>query len=481
MDTSQIIENQVNALLSNNEIYSTYRTRWNELYQAYIGGEDYTLAGHLHKFQLESTAEYTRRLHQTPLENHCKSCLSVYNSFLFKAPPYRDLGTLENNPIVEQFLKDADQDGQSLNEIMREASTWSSVFGHVFLMLVKPNLELQTQAEEIASGVRPYLNMLTPLAVTDWQYTRNQIGKYELDYFKYIEDFNGDIQVIKEWTKDTIKTSTVNVKDKLILESEVQVNQLGEIPVVCAYNQRSDVRGIGVSDIQDIALQQKHIYNLTSEAVQAIQLGTHPSVVATPNTQMGQGPGSIIQMEEGLEPGLKPYALEFSSAPLDSIYNSINHAIDAIDKMANTGAVRASESKTTMSGVAMEVEMSLLNARLAQKGASLQLAEEQIWRLFAKYQNLDWQGDIQYPNSFNIRDKDKEIQQLKIAKETATDPKIIQYIDGEIAEWLEYEDYEGTQFVPHLMRNPQTGEERIAQTEQEHLTLQSQGWFHPTE
>jgi len=359
---------------------------------------------------------------------------------------------------------------------MRDVSTWSSVFGHVWLLLTKPNLGLITQAEELSAGVRPYLNMLTPLAVTDWNYSRNEIGKYYLDYFKYIEDFNGDIQVIKEWTPESIKTSTVNVKEREIVTQQEEENQLGMIPVVCAYNQRSDVRGIGVSDIQDIALQQKHIYNLTSEAVQAIQLGTHPSVVATPNTQMGQGPGSIIQMEEGLDPGLKPYALEFTGSPIDSIYKSINHAVDAIDKMANTGAIRATTQKT-MSGVAMEVEFSLLNARLAQKGSALQLAEEQLWKIFGVYQNLEWQGEIVYPNSFNIRDKDKEITQLKTAKETATDPKIIQYIDGEIAEWLEYEDYEGMDdtFEIHQMRGP--NDDVVTVTSQaQHEQLVAQGY-----
>jgi len=362
--------------------------------------------------------------------------------------------------------------------------TFSSVFGAVWLILTKPNLGLQTQAEELSAGVRPYLNMLTPLAVTDWQYTRNAIGKYTLSYFKYIEDFNGDIQVIKEWTPDTITTSTVNVKEKGLIQREEEINQLGEIPAICVYNQKSDVRGIGISDIQDIALMQKHIYNMTSEAVEAIKMGTHPSVVATQDIAgLTAGPGSVIQMPDNLEPGLKPYALEFSGAPIDSIYKSINHAIDSIDKMANTGAVRATEAKT-MSGVAMEVEFSLLNSRLAQKGQGLQLAEEQLWKLFAKYIGTDYTGYVQYPNSFNIRDKDREIAQLKTAKETATDVNLIKEIDKAIYEWMGYEKEEiekmmSDAFVPHIMKNPETGEEKIAQSEQEHLALQSQGFIHP--
>ena len=481
MDANQLIQNQISTLLSANDIYTTYRERWEFAYQSYLGGEVYTEAGHLTKYQLETPREYNNRLQTTPLENHCKSVVSVYNSFLFREEPWRELGGLENNPVVEEFLKDADQDGRSLNEIMREVSTWSSVFGHCWLILTKPNLSLATQAEELEAGVRPYLNMLTPLAVTDWNWYRNPIGKYKLDYFKYVEDFNGSQQTIKEWYPEVIVTSVVDTEEQSIISRVEEPNELGWIPAICAYNQRSEVRGIGISDIQDIAYAQKMIYNCTSEAVEAIKLDTHPSVVATPNTNLGVGPGSVIQIEENLDPGLKPYALEFSGASIDSIYKSIEHTTAAIDKMANTGAVRASESRT-MSGVAMEVEFSLLNARLSQKASSLQLAEEQMWKMMSYYLGVDWDGEIMYPNSFNIRDKASEIQQLRTAKETATDPKVIKQIDRQLLDWMDLEeDVELPDFEPHIMEDPQTGERRLARTEEEHLELAAQGWFHPGE
>lgn len=441
MDASQIIENQIAELLSANDIYSTYKDRWTELFQAYIGGEDYTMAGYLHKYQLETAGEYATRLETTPLENHCKSVVSVYNSFLFREKPYRDLSGLDNSPILEEFLKDCDQDGHSLNEIMREVSTWSSVFGHVWMIITKPNLGLATQGEELDMGVRPYVNVLTPLAVTDWNWYRTPIGKYKLDYLKYVEDFNGSIQVLKEWTPETISTYTINTEDNIILEEIVEENQLGYIPAVIAYNQRSSVRGIGVSDIQDIALMQKYIYNCTSEAAEAIKMDTHPSVVATPNTQLGTGPGSVIKIEESLDPGLKPYVLEFSGASVDTIYKAIQHSIEAIDKMANTGAVRATEART-MSGVALETEMSLLNARIAQKASALEMAEENLFKIVADYMGMKWTGYIEYPNSFNIRDKDREIQQLRVAKEVATDPRVIAEIDKKLIDWMDLEEEE---------------------------------------
>ena len=144
-------------------------------------------------------------------------------------------------------------------------------------------------------------------------------------------------------------------------------------------------RGIGISDITDIADAQRAIYNCNSEIEQSIRVDSHPSLVKTPETQAGVGAGSIIQMPENLDPGLKPFILEYNGASVESILSTIKHTTEAIDKMANTGAVRATESRS-MSGVAMETEFQLLNARLAEKADNLELAEEQLWTLFAQYQ-----------------------------------------------------------------------------------------------
>jgi hypothetical protein len=157
-------------------------------------------------------------------------------------------------------------------------------------------------------------------------------------------------------------------------------------------------------------------------------------------------------MESNLDPGLRPYLLEFNGASVDSIYQAINHAIDTIDKMANTGAVRATESRT-MSGVAMETEFALLNARLSEKADNLQLAEEQMWQFWFEYQGEQWMGDVEYPGSFNIRDTSKEIEQLQTAKNTATDPVVLRKIDEHILEWMGEEK----EVLPFIDPNPQPG------------------------
>ena len=452
MNSIETLATEIAALTSGNRLYDTYQPIWKYLLESYTGGEEYRSAGHLTRYQLETQKEYDARLRATPLENHCSSVISVYNSFLFREEPKRDFDNNTESFELEMFLRDADLDGRSLNAFMKDVATWSSVFGACWIIVSKPNVGAVTVADEQAQGIRPYVSLLTPMVVLDWRWTRAPNGRYELVYFKYLEDVNGDVRTVKEWTPSDITTTVVNIKNPEILEKIIEENGLGKIPAVCAYNGRSTVRGIGVSDITDIADQQRFIYNATSEVEASIRMNTHPSLVVTAETVIGTGAGSIIQMETNLDPGLKPYLLEFNGASVTSIYQAINHAVDTIDKMANTGAVRATESRT-MSGVAMETEFELLNARLSEKADNLQLAEEQMWQFWFEYQGEQWMGDIEYPGSFNIRDTSKEIEQLQTAKNTATDPVVLRKIDEHILEWMGEEK----EVLPFIDPNPQVG------------------------
>jgi hypothetical protein len=436
MDQIQTLSNEVSKAISGNDTYQTYQEIYRYLLESYIGGEEYRRAGHLVRYQLETEREYNARLYQTPLDNHCKSVISVYNSFLFRENPRREFGSLTGMPEIEDILKDADFDGRSLDSFMKDVATWASVFGHCWILAVKPYTGAVTRAEEQAQGVRPYLSYLTPMVVLDWEWQRSKTGRYELVYFKYLEEVTGQIQTIKEWTPWEIYTTVVDVEHDSVQEYTEEKNGLGRIPAVICYNQKGIQRGVGVSDIADIADAQKFIYNGKSEIMQSIQMDTHPSLVATPETNVGTGSGALIHMPENLDPGLKPYLLEFSGAGVDKILSAIENQVEAIDKMANTGAIRGVESRT-LSGVAMRTEFELLNARLAEKADNLELAEEQVWRLIAEYLGVRWDGSVEYPGSFNIRDTADEIQQLKLAAETVgEDPMARAEIVKQVMEWL---------------------------------------------
>lgn len=435
MSSMNIVDDQLGRIASGNRFYAYQRMQWRYYLESYLGGEDYKRGQHLTRYQLETDSEYGARLKSTPLENHVRGVVNVYNSFLFQQCPERDFGSMPESPELDSFLEDCDMEGRDLDSFMKDVSTWASVFGHCWILMAKPNINATTRADEIAAGVRPYLNLLTPLNVLDWRWERSDSGYYDLRLLKYIEDINGSIQTVKVWTPETITTYEANFDTREILSVVEEPNNLGSIPAVCAYNTRSAVRGIGVSDVGDIADLQKSIYNMLSEVEQTIRLDSHPSLVKTPETLASAGAGSIIHMPENLDSGLKPYLLEYNGASVDSIYKAIESAREAIDKLANTGGVRSTTTKT-MSGIAMQTEFQLLNAKLSEKADNLELAEEQIWKLFSDYQGYTWDGEVDYPDSFSIQDERQEYANLQMAKQAATGPEALATIDQLIIELI---------------------------------------------
>jgi hypothetical protein len=199
------------------------------------------------------------------------------------------------------------------------------------------------------------------------------------------------------------------------------------------------VRGLGNSLVDDIADQQRMIYNELAEVYDSIRLDTHPSLVATAGTNaQGAAAGQVITMEENLDPNLKPYVLQFEGGQIDKIYASINNRKKMIDSMGNVGSVRATESRE-MSGLAISVEFQLLNARLSSIADNLELAEENIWEIVYAYMGYAWDGKIDYPDNFALHNTDNELDQFAKIKALSSRTEVQTEIDSRIAEMLDIE------------------------------------------
>jgi len=314
----------------------------------------------------------------------------------------------------------------------------ASVYGTCWAILDKPKTVTNTRAEELQQDIRPYLSIYTPENVLNWKYERLNNGRFYLTSLTLLEDLINDDAIVKVWTLEDICTYRINefkkeyAVTKPILLDEVP-NALGEIPAVVLYNQKSQRRGIGISDLNDVAELQQSIYNDYSEIEQVIRLSNHPSLVKTPNVEASAGAGSIIEMPEDLDANLKPYIIQPSSQSLDAIMNNINMKVEAINRITHMGAVRSTTSGV-QSGIALQTEFQLLNARLSEKADYLENAEEHIWRLFAKWQNKVFDGEIIYPESFDLRDFASDLDYLQKAKASGVQSETFKKeIDKQIA------------------------------------------------
>jgi hypothetical protein len=397
--------------------YEQNYAHWVFLQDSYNGGISYKEKDYLTRYIKETDQEYRNRVEQTPLDNHCKSIVSIYNSFIYKKPPTREFGRYAKDPALVSFLDDADREGRSLDDFMSQVNIVSSIYGHAWVIVDKPEAELSTRAQEEQYDIRPYLSLFTPIQVLDWDYKQNLNGSYYLCELKVLEASDGDSYCIKKFYIDRIEREFIEKGE--ITRVETLPNNIGVIPAVCVYSSRGNQRGIGVSDISDIADVQRAIFDANSEIEQIVRLSNHPSLVMTRGTEPGAGAGSIIIVEDGNE--FQPYLLQPAATSIDSVRNLISDRVETINRMANVGGVRQSESKK-ISGVALQQEFELLNARLAEKANNLELGEYNIWELYSL-----WMGItnvfyyVEYADSYNTRDKENDFALLSQAKEFASE------------------------------------------------------------
>ena len=429
--------------------YKYYINRWHFLGDSFNGGYDFFAGRYLEPYYYESKDDYEKRLRQIALDNHVKSVVGIYNSFLFRKDIKREFGSIENDSGLVPFLQDADLDGRSFQAFIREMSAYTMVYGNVWIIVDKPNTDANTRADELSQGIRPYVSMFTPDNVLDWQYERQRNGLYELTYLKVKEEVVQNKQYIREYTKEEINVYLIDGDDKTGSLFETIPNTLGKIPAVCVYAQRSNIRGVGVSSIGDIADVQRELYEFNSEIEQIIRLTNHPSLVKEVGVQASAGAGSIIEIPQGSDPGNKPYLLQPNGASIESVLSAIQRKVDSIDRMASLGGIRSIESRR-LSGVGLQTEFQMLNAKISDFAMNLEHAEEQIWRIWAQYQGNAWDGVIEYPRTFSIQDKANDIVMLKMAKEAGiTDPAITREIDKRIYETLTEENYDDLDPMDH--------------------------------
>jgi hypothetical protein len=415
-------------LLSTNVIYDANADRWEFYLRSYMGGKDYADGNYLTAYINEDTTEYEKRISSTPCDNHCKNIVQIYNSFIWRVPPTR---VLPEDQVIADFMKDADLDGRSFNAFMREAGAWASVYGHCWIVVDKPESVAETRQDEIDQGLRPYLTLITPENVLDWKYERTVSGRYKLTMLKIRESVSGKTQVVRIWENDTITVYEDDGNDVVVVEQ--MDNPLGRIPAVTLYASRSPIRGIGVSDISDVADFQKAIYSELSEVEQLIRISNHPSLALTESTDASAGAGGLVTMPDDMESGLKPFLLQPNASSLSGVMESIDAKTESINRISHMGGVRATDTQAK-SGVALQTEFQLLNTRLSEKADLLELAEEQIWELFNEWQGTDYEIEVDYPDTFDIRDYSADLEYLQAAKASGVNSQTFaQTVDKQIA------------------------------------------------
>ena len=419
--------------------YTKMNARWDFLYRSYLGGIDYKTGSYLRKYYGEEQAPYdayAARLDVTPLDNHMKTTVDIYRSYLWRNHPSRTLGNLQANPFAQSFVADTDLDGQGIDSFMKTALDWAMVMGNVWINIDRPATTVNSAADEIDLNIRAYANLYTPQMVPDWTYTKQLNGSRVLTYLKVYELVSDDLHIIKEWYEDRVIISTVKVEPltgdyDTILKQETVPNLLGRVPFISMSPQKNP-QGTGDSILGDVADTQRSIYNKLSELEQTIRMSGHPLLVKTADTGAVAGAGGIVTIPDDMDPGLYPSLLQ-PQGSVESILKAIEHDVESIDKMTHLGAVRSVKG-SGMSGEALKTERQLLNSKLSDLADIAEETEYKVWRLWMMWMEIAEPTvfSIDYWRTFDTKDVSYELAILEKSLLTVTNPQYRMWAEIEI-------------------------------------------------
>ena len=370
---------------------------------------------------------YNEKVQNVPVLPYTRLYVSEYNAILFRSPPVRNLPDEDD---IQEFMRNCDGEGNSLNEFMSMVDTYSTVYGVVWVSCLK-----------LAGADYPKWRMHSPLDVLNWKYGYDANGDLELKSIVLRISQEPGVQILQHITADTIETIFMPLTEEdidvpegaeFIMDPEddeddkgfyrtTQVNPLGYPPVSPIYQSNKIYNGIGHTPVFDIAQIQRSIYGDYGEIYSSISYGAHPVTVVDETTltqndyNVGAEPGSVVQVQNSLN-GQPNFTFEFVSPPLDSI-KELRELIDQkISKMNEIAMIRSEELiKASRSGVQLEQYDSKLEAMIRKKAVSLENAEANIlWPMWFDWQGLSMPDDltVSYNRLYNQKGLENELNEL---------------------------------------------------------------------
>lgn len=152
--------------------YDKYAAKWKRCRDVSDGQDAVHLAAtrYLPKLTNESDEDYSGRVKRSNFFNGTWRTLSILNGMLFRKPPETDLPA-----GIEEYLKDIDLAGTSLDTLAREVALEILEVGRVGLLVDHPpvdNVSALTVAAAQQQGLRPLIQVYRAESIINWKYRR---------------------------------------------------------------------------------------------------------------------------------------------------------------------------------------------------------------------------------------------------------------------------------------------------------------------
>ena len=405
--------------------YARRVSSWIFFASTYAGGRQW-FDDNIFKYYREGNTEYDERVERAYRFNHTKEVVDLLNKYLFK----QNIQRSEDAPkSVLDFWEHTTRSGTSMDEFAKQISKRCSIYGRVGIVVdrQRSSSDVLTVREAKEANIKTYAYIVNPEDMLDYSFDDEGGLNWILIQERYRDDEDpfkkqSDIKIrYRLWTREEwFLIAEVKKNKKSEYEVVDQGNHgLGVVPVILADNLLTDEQYGAPSLVNDIAYLDKAVANYLSNLDAIIQDQTFSQLVMPAQNVMPGTDESSQLVEMGTkrvflydaggsthapeyiapDPSQAHLILDVIARIIKEIYNSVGLASERTNK---DNAVSMDNS----SGVAKAYDFERVNALLSAKADSLEVVENKIAHLVAK-----WNGEdsdeikrlVSYPDNFDTR------------------------------------------------------------------------------
>lgn len=404
--------------------YCDHEVQWRFLEATYEGGRDW-FAGNVFKYIKEGVEEYKDRIQRAYRFNHTREVVDLINKYIFKGNIQRNES--EASDQVAAFWKSSTLNRRKVDDFMKLASRSASIFGREWICVDTNQSDgVSTLLDEKETGARVYAYIIKPQNVLDVAYDDDG----DLAWIKIREYVRDDADILSSgqrriqyriWTQDfwALFVEENDGKETIYKLADAGEHGLGRVPVFPLDHNETDNPYVAPGLIDDIAYLDRAVANYLSNLDTIIQDQTFSQLVMP---AQGLLPGDDAQaklLELGTkriftydgQSGKAPEYISPDASQAQVILNVINKIISEIYHSIGMAGERTKQDNSmgidNSSGVAKAYDFDRMNAMLASKARSLELAENTICELVDL-----WFGEtvepgsytlVTYPDNFDVR------------------------------------------------------------------------------
>jgi hypothetical protein len=383
---------------------------------------------YLVKHPQEDPAKYAWRARNAVYPPLPRLVGETLTSFLFSRGPTRD-GTAGD---LDEWAKDADGAGGDLGSVLRRLAIHAQLFPFGLAMIGAPDGDYESQADALAAGWSPYVNVIHPGMLFDW---RREDGRFTAAKLVDTVAEGAIDQVRKVWTRcrvmteesgGTVKITTYRQDEKgkpgkFVSEKILRVP---EVPlVVVSFSDTVVPEALsGAAPLGLIVEDARGLYNDLSLLYEHIAAQCFATLVYQEAASKQVAP-LVIGSNNALKYPPTMNAPTYI-APPDSVaatlFRCIEERIRRIYRMARLEFVLNDAQNAPSSGVARQYEFQTTNRALASMAGRMAEAEKQIAghvAAFAKRDPVEFRAAyvVSWPDDFDCQDLEAEIRRTQEA------------------------------------------------------------------